>query len=359
MQWANHLNASAIAAGKTPLLLNLDETNVPIVYVHSRGTFVVDNASEAWGSRPKQAATKADQRMNFTYVSIICNDSSIQPILPQVIFVSEKCVTKAAWLRLCETLPSNVFVKRITKGWNNAKEHAIILKLLGLILQPFLATRQPILYFDAALLHLKPECLAELATAVIWFAVIPPRLTWMLQPLDTHGFVRLKFFVQCRFIDELGSGEDLPVAIKMIKLVIRAIQKVLQAHRWEKSFADNGLAGSQATVSRTIAEALQYESLPQASAARPTLEMIRMCWPRNTQVPEAEVWNAFPPVAMPGHGDAPIHGRYTVGGSAGSAGPAAGGGGAANTDPPEVIRRTRLKRKTTTDAFGEGETSEV
>ena len=124
MQWANHLNASAIAAGKTPLLLNLDETNVPIVYVHSRGTYVVDNASEAWRSRPKQTATKADQRMNFTCVSIICNDSSIQPILPQVIFVSEKCVTKETWLNLCEALPPNVFVKRMKKEGVEQRERA-------------------------------------------------------------------------------------------------------------------------------------------------------------------------------------------------------------------------------------------
>ena len=356
LQWGNYLYASAIGAGKTPLLLNLDETNVPVVYVHSRGTYMLDKAVEAWRRAPKQTASKVDQRMNFTLVAIICNDSSIQPILPQVLFVSEKCVTKTAWMSLCETLPSNVYVKRLKKGWNNGAEHCVILNLLGMILEPYLATMQPILYFDSARIHLTDESLAEMARSHIWFAVIPPRQTWLWQPLDTHAFVRFKFFLACRFIDELGTdGMHVPVSVRMIRLVVRAIREVLQAHKWAKSFEDNGLAGTQAQVSRTVKEALQYESLPEASAERPTLEMVRLCWPRNTKINEEHLWNAFPNVPMPGHGGPPVFGRYMIGGASGSAGPAVAGGAVAMPTPLEVGTRIRLKRKTTTDAFGTGE----
>ena len=35
--WHNHLEARAAAAGRAPLLVNLDETSVPLVFTHRRG----------------------------------------------------------------------------------------------------------------------------------------------------------------------------------------------------------------------------------------------------------------------------------------------------------------------------------
>ena len=106
---------------------------------------------------------------------------------PQVIFVGSHSITLAEWAAIHTDLPSNVYVKRMPKGWNNAKQHRLIIRILGWILQPFMATRQPILSFDAAPLHLQDEILLELEDVGIWYLVIPARLTWMLQPLDTHA----------------------------------------------------------------------------------------------------------------------------------------------------------------------------
>ncbi len=130
--------------------------------------------------------------MFFTRVAIICTIPAIQPLLPQVIFVGAHSITAAEWSEVCRDLPRNVFVKRMPKGWNNADQHRIIVRILGMTLAPFMDRMQPILYFDAAPLHLHPAVLAELTAAGIWFHVIPARLTWMLQPLDSHGFVLFK-----------------------------------------------------------------------------------------------------------------------------------------------------------------------
>ena len=60
-------------------------------------------------------------------------------------------------------LPDNVYVKRMPKGWNNAAEHAIIIRLLGLILAPVVDTLQPVLMLDAVRLHLADDVLTEMA----------------------------------------------------------------------------------------------------------------------------------------------------------------------------------------------------
>ena len=95
-----------------------------------------------------------------------------------------------------QQLPDNVYVEKLPKGWNNHKECAIIIRLFGLILAPVLARYQPVLMFDAVGIHLADEVMQELAAANIWFSVIPARLTWLLQPLDTHGFAKYKRYLK-------------------------------------------------------------------------------------------------------------------------------------------------------------------
>ena len=107
--------------------------------------------------------------MFFTHVGLICNRPEIQPLLPQVIFVGAAAISDTDWAAATASLPSNVYVKRMPKGWNNTEQHQIILRILGMILQPFATRFQAILSFDAAPLHLAPAVLLELKAANIWW----------------------------------------------------------------------------------------------------------------------------------------------------------------------------------------------
>jgi len=80
----------------------------------------------------------------------------------------------------------------------------------------------------------------------------------------------------------------------MVRLVVGAIRHVLQAHRWGPAFASNGLDGSQARVSKYIRQNLELENLPSYPPERPTIDVLRLCWPRNRAVNEAAVFEAFP-----------------------------------------------------------------
>ena len=182
--WMNWLADKARESGKELLLLNLDETSIPVSFTHTGGNVMLLDPTKKWHRPPRQRATRAEQRAYFTHVGLICNDVSIQPRLPQVIFVGEKLLPQQLWAAIQRDLPHNVYVKRMPKGWNNAKEHAVIIRLLGLILAPVLDRCQPVLMFDAVGLHLADEVMQQLTDARIWYLVIPARLTWLLQPLD-------------------------------------------------------------------------------------------------------------------------------------------------------------------------------
>ena len=77
--WCNWLTAEATNAGKTLLLLNLDETPVPLTFTHSQGNVMRLDPARAWLRAPRQQSNRAAQRSYFTHVGLICNDPAVQP----------------------------------------------------------------------------------------------------------------------------------------------------------------------------------------------------------------------------------------------------------------------------------------
>ena len=369
--WCNWLTAEATNAGKTLLLLNLDETPVPLTFTHAQGNVMRLDPARAWLRAPRQQSNRGEQRSYFTHVGLICNDPAVQPLLPQVIFVGAKLMTEATFATIQMELPGNVYVKKMKKGWNNAEQHCIIIQLLSLVLQPLRERYQPLLMFDAAPLHLSDQVMGELATASIWYLVIPARLTWLMQPLDTHAFARYKRYLKMLFQDRDRRDQAHNATLLMVRLVIHTIRAVLQGYHWGPAFASNGLTGNQDTVSMYIKGELEYERLPLYPPLCPTVEVLRFCWPRNRVVNEAVVWipgparnpaaasgalGPPPPAAPANDPSAPAaalagphltaaHGASGVGASSSTA-----GAGAANlppgsgVPPPGPAARTARKR---------------
>ena len=293
--WTNWLAAKATESDKELLLLNLDETSVPMTFTHADGNVMLQDPIKNWTKAPRQRVARGLTRANFTHVGIICNDPAIQPRLPQVLFVSEKLLTATTFAAIQAQLPDNVYVKRLPKGWNNRHEHAIIIRLLGMILAPICCDRsQPLLMFDAAMIHLADEVMNELAAANIWFCLIPARLTWLLQPLDTHGFAKYKRHLKRSYQDTLLDSPQGNNAERMILLVVDTIRAVLQGNRWDNAFRRNGLAGNQTHVSTFIKRNLEFEILPPYPAMPPTPDVLRLCWPRNRTIRPHAVYPALP-----------------------------------------------------------------
>ena len=75
--WSQWLIEKAKANGKEPLLLNLDETSIPLEFTHARGNVVCKIGRGKIKDLPKQKASRSATRCFFTHVAIICNDSAV------------------------------------------------------------------------------------------------------------------------------------------------------------------------------------------------------------------------------------------------------------------------------------------
>ena len=104
------------------------------------------------------------------------------------------------------------------------------------------------------LLHIADEVFDELRLQSIWFLVIPARVTWLLQPLDTHAFATHKRFLKVNFQDAMLAGEGAPLILRMVRMAVRSIRFILQGDRWEPSVANNGVGPGQQRASTYIME---------------------------------------------------------------------------------------------------------
>jgi len=276
-----------------PLLLNLDETAVPLEFTHTRGNIITRLDGKKIKDMPKQLASRSAVRCFFTHVAIICDDPAVQPLLPQVMCFSGRHMSWKNWTELQEALPQNVFVRRQVSGWSNAEQHKVIMRILKLVLEPFLPTMQPILAFDAAPIHLQPCVLELLGELDIWWLLVPKKLTWLLQPLDTHTFSKYKRHIRNRWLDRILAQEGRRNVKDIVLLVIDTIKTVLEGSEWSSAFAANGIAEDTTYISKYIKDQLEWPLLPPIEPGPPTVEELKSAWPLSRRVPLGEVYHSL------------------------------------------------------------------
>ena len=196
-------------------------------------------------------------------------------------------------------LPDNVFLLRRDTHWNSARDFEDLVRVLGLILAPFVPDGwQPIFLFDCAKSHLQNNVFQALHDTHIWPLVVPARLTWLLQPLDTHGFHKFKMYVRRLAANNYDPTADVKPIVSMVRYVIAATRKVLQATRWASVFAANGFGNSDGDVTSMIKTELRLPGMPLVQPALPSARAFKVMWPRHMPV-HANIMLALPTLTAP------------------------------------------------------------
>ena len=256
------------------LRINLDETCCRLHYEPKKGLSV--------GMRRRKQGRRRDVVQNvpttkkrgaFTHIGMICDDASIQPRLPQILLGNERMFSVATMNALRGELPGNVRVWRRKSGWVNKYMMREVLDALLAALGELTATRQVILLLDTCPVHICARFLAHAARHTVSVQYVPAKLTWLLQPLDTHAFARYKAFLSEQYRRHLlRSPRGTCDVASMIKLVALTCRKVLQGVAWAYAFDGNGYTSQSTTVRDDIREALEWSAVPELTARLPSLE---------------------------------------------------------------------------------------
>ena len=288
--------ATQCSTDKKILRLNLDETAVRMYMDPVRGLIVT--GAEGLRGKPLRSASRRQQRACVSHIAIVCDDTSVQPVLPQIIVGNCKTVLKSMQRRLAPQLRENVFLLRRKSAWVNADLMVNVLKVLGRALQPFTDERQPILLMDACPSHLAGRVFRAAARANIWVIIVPAKLTGLLQPADTHVFYRYKMYLRRhmeRIVIASASGavntEDVILGMN------DGIRYVLQKHAWSVAFDANGFSAGQQHSRPKIWWAMGlHQDKITVSAEMLTLEQWQNIWPAGAQIPFKDIfaWSVSP-----------------------------------------------------------------
>ena len=269
-----------VPGGKQLLRINMDESAVCLFQGRGRGNVFLKRYEPR-----TQPASLASQRTYLTLVAFVCDVPDVQKSLPQVLVANESTLSAEQLHDVRLACPENVVVLRQRKAWNTKALCVRIIRLLKNALQPFAHGYQAVLLMDAFRVHVSREIFAACAASALWTVIVPARMTWLLQPLDTDVFSALKARIQEESQRVRMRIPERPLDVTtLITCVCNAARHVLEGRTWAAAFDRNGYGANQAELGSRVRRSLEIDAPPVIPSSRPSLCHIRSCLPQRSAI---------------------------------------------------------------------------
>ena len=296
-----------ISPPRLMLKMNLDETSLCVHQGDLRGALFLRKERRR---ELVQRVTRGKRRTNVTFVATICDDQYIQERIPQFLIANESTFKAKDMIALRLAAGPNVIVLRRKSAWNNEHVMCSITRRIRTSLEEVWATVQSILMFDSAALHLTGlRCSSYMSLSCsaapgrvlrtcksigMWPFVTPPRMTWRLAPLDTHGFhpfkIALKHEYQRR---RAGNRHGIVDTVDFVTCVREAVIRVLHRRNWSSAFEHNGYGSRQSLIHTTTLKDLRLASAVGLEPGCPSQGELSLCLPTNKSKIATLVRNLF------------------------------------------------------------------
>ena len=266
------------------MVINIDETNVKLV-PQERAGHVSKRAYRLFvrGRPMGRNASLSAQRSTITHVAAMCDRADIQTLLPQVVLVGANQLSEERLDRIRMDAPACVRIWRYPKAWVSNAVMVRYMKLLAKCLREYRHTYRFILYVDVLKAHICPAVLRAASAANIWICVVPAKMTWVLQPCDTHLFALYKRMLTDEFQRRSGLTSTGEISWElMLESLWHVISVLLQGRDWSQAFAAVGILDGQAHLSKRTQSKLSYERPPPLEdSSLPTLSDFELIFPKS------------------------------------------------------------------------------
>jgi hypothetical protein len=138
----------------------------------------------------RQNVSRKDMRACVTHAALVAEDPAIQQLLPQWVLGNMSVMLKRDVAKVQPLVSPNIQFIRGKCGWMNATMMVKLLRAIKLALTPVDYEKQIILLLDCARQHLHAKITAAAKACDIWLLYVPAKLTWLVQPCDTHVFMK-------------------------------------------------------------------------------------------------------------------------------------------------------------------------
>ena len=274
------------------LLINMDETSVSTFHGYTYGNMATQRKND---QEPIQWANRAKRRTCMTHACFICDKACLQKKLPQLVLVNKKTCSQVMFAQIVRASPPNIYVKQLTTAWMTEEIMCVLIRLLRAHLQEVWDDYEVVLFLDAHWSHIHHNTCVQCNRFDISLIVIPARLTWLLQPCDTHVFAVYK-----RYMRKLWSEKAMLTAtgeidiLQFFEIVFEVIQDIVLNRDWSYAFKANGFHTGFVHLSSYIMKKLEFgETRPVVNSDIPSVQDIARCFPVNVTIPMRIIMNHF------------------------------------------------------------------
>ena len=246
-------------------MLNIDETAVERLIPHRQGNCLVFRPLSVAAGQVYERIARRDSHGHVTLMGCMSSEPDLQQFLPQFLLANDAKLSRAEKVRLRVLSPPFVWLEGYA-GWVNADSFcAIITRLRRAVLSARPGARV-IIACDSASQHTTQQVISHAARLRVQLLFIPGRLTWLMQPLDTHVFGAFKHrlhHVQSSARAHSSDGTLPNVAwIDFLEIVVR---EFLVNKSWARCFRENGLMGVDVELRERVRMAGRLPAVLDAS----------------------------------------------------------------------------------------------
>lgn len=251
------------------MVINIDETAVERQIPRRAGTVIRMHGSQETDHAIHERVTRRETHGHLTLIGAICSDPALQRHLPQLVLPRDASLTRAEKARLEAMAPPLTWVRE-THGWVTVP---VMKQVLTLYRREVLRHRpgtHVVVAMDAASQHLADDVIAHAARLRVHVLLIPARMTWLLQPLDSHVFAVLKrTFHMLQLEERSANPRGVVDGVAWIDVLERGVRTVLVERDWSRALVSNGLIHGAGSLRERIRRHLEA---PLALPDRPPTE---------------------------------------------------------------------------------------
>ena len=276
VRWSQWL-LQVIGRDSNVVVVNLDETGMSNVKEGRHGTVIARNRQHALDN-----VDRADQRYfsRCTLLAAIADDLPTQAALPQVFLPRQAAAASPsrATLRAVEDAGAPAECWHGSGGFMSAPLLRQYLTKLRAAVRSVRPGWKVVVAMDAANAHTNLKVLRHARRLGMHVLFVPARMTWMLQPLDTHVFAVLKRRMRQLVMEQrMAAARGRITAAAVLRCAAIAAKQVLSSGDWRGVMARAGLSRGDEALRPSLQEILQGKDVTQRPPTAAELSELLGC----------------------------------------------------------------------------------
>ena len=260
LRWMRHVLRDRLS-GKPAVVVNMDETFLNNIKPWKKG--VVLRRADA--EQRHEGDIRHDPKMGRTsLLASVCSHAEVQHVFPQIRLPRGRLgkLPSEPLRQAYHSAGAPQEAVHGTSGWNTSLTMKYYLKSLNRAVKRGAPGHAAVLVMDCCPSHLAADVLTYAQRLGVQVVIIPARLTWLMQPLDTHVFAQLKRRIRIAEYDWKACRDDRRMnQVARIEVHSAAIREVLVNGDWSRTLDRAGLTLTAAPLRGKLAEAVANQDL--------------------------------------------------------------------------------------------------